>query len=741
MPGPYIHISAMRATAQALARGNFQPAASARIKPEWTGADTAELARIMQRHPNFASLGAIGPDLFFFLPDFRDQGPFPLSSALIGVLRVLEGLYDALDPYIEKYERYLGPITENAAEELSRLTGGLSESVGNIAGELSGILITALENFVVTRLDLFEFFSLGLNKGFDEQAFLWSDMLHYRRTGQFARELWNQAARFESQDQQDKARAYALGYMTHVGTDVTGHALVNAISGGPFRLHWQRHHLVENHMDAFRYLRDGTGPARGGQYPQLTESALYFDIAFRENDGAGVARPTYPSGNTLRENWTRRRLLDIDSELADPIAKLLYETITAVYYKDGAHPRILREDDGKPGEDLIASSYRLLFTFLKMTTVDGFAHEPPPPPELFPNLQFPTFNDPQASAPGAGDDDSSWWDDLLDFILSIVKILLYIVQVAVYLATLPWAILADIATYPLRLGLYYALELPLFHLLKSFRAVLVMSGYLLPMDDEITVGLITVGMPDAQAFAGVLNDVGNVLPGFDTPVLDLTPFRDRLYPRLHAEDDFKHPWQYPADRGVELAATFAGPHPRRANPDVLFQNVGPDPEIRDALESAATPQAADAVGPILRANRHLGDAVGFSSYLIWLNSRQNPQPGGAPVPLVDWNLDADRGYGYHTLDFARNLTAPGVDDPEGYKFQPPCTWPSQADPPYDEKYDPSVPLNIYFLHAGVRNPGCGVDVGTGILAALARGAVHDADSDNGGDNNSEKGTS
>ncbi|NHZ61960.1 hypothetical protein F1735_06530 [Massilia sp. CCM 8694] len=732
MPGPYIHISAMRATARALGNGSFRPAASARIDPAWSGADTAELARIMQRHPNFASLGAIGPDLFFFLPDFRDQGPFPLSSALIGVLRVLEGLYDALDPYIEKYERYLGPISENTAEELSRLTGGLSESVGNIAGELSAILITALENFVVTRLDLFEFFSLGLNKGFDEQAFLWSDMLHYRRTGQFARELWNQAARFESQDEQDKARAYALGYMTHIGTDVTGHALVNAISGGPFRLHWQRHHLVENHMDAFRYLRDGAGPARGGQYPQLTESALYFDIAFRENDGAGVTRPAYPSGNTLRENWTRRRLLDVDSELADPIARLLHETITAVYYKDGAHPRILREEDGKPGEDLIASCYRLLFAYLKMSTVDGFAHEPPPPPELFPNLQFPTFNDPQASAPGAGDDDGNWWDDLLDFILSIVKVLLYIVQVAVYLATLPWAILADIVTYPLRLGLYYALELPLFHLLKSFRAVLVMSGYLLPMDDEITVGLITVGLPDAQAFAGVLGDLGNVLPGFDTPVPDLAPFRDRAYPRRHPDDEFKHPWQYPAGQGVELAPTFAGPHPRRANPDVLFQNVGADPQIRDALESATTPQAADAVGPALRANRHLGDAVGFSSYLIWLNSRQSPQPGGgAVVPLVDWNLDADRGYGYHAWDFARSRTAEGVEDPEGFKFQPPCTWPSQAEPA--TLHNPSLPLNIYFLDAGVSNPGCGVDVGAGILAALARGAAREAGKDDGND--------
>jgi hypothetical protein len=26
--------------------------------------------------------------------------------------------------------------------------------------------------------------------------------------------------------------------------------------GGPFRTHWQRHHLVENHMDCYWYLLD-----------------------------------------------------------------------------------------------------------------------------------------------------------------------------------------------------------------------------------------------------------------------------------------------------------------------------------------------------------------------------------------------------------------------------------------------------------------------------------------------------
>jgi hypothetical protein len=75
----------------------------------------------------------------------------PISSVLVTVLNFLEDIYAALDPYISKWEQYLGPISEDTGEEISRLTGGLSETVSDITGELSSILITALENFVTSQ--------------------------------------------------------------------------------------------------------------------------------------------------------------------------------------------------------------------------------------------------------------------------------------------------------------------------------------------------------------------------------------------------------------------------------------------------------------------------------------------------------------------------------------------------------------------------------------------------------------
>jgi hypothetical protein len=696
-------------TALLFSRG-YSPPGSQRINPDWTGVDPRSLAMLMDAFPNFAKLGAIGPDLFFFLPDFRNQFGISVSSVLITVLNFLEELYEVLDPYIEKYERYLGPIEEDIAEELSRLTGGLSESVGNILGELLDILITKLEVLATEHIDFWEFFSLGLNKGYDEQAFLWSDMLHYRNTGQFARALWNNA-----QISEDPAlRAYALGYTTHVATDVTGHAFVNAISGGPFRLHWQRHHLVENHMDAHWYLNDPRSPRFGNNYPQLTESALYYDIAFQGEEGDPVPRPAYPMGNTLRENWERRRRLDIDSELDAPIADLLLKSMIDVFYQNGKHPEILQGNDGRPSADLIRTAYDLLFRFLKLTTLDGFSHEPPDPPDVFPNLDFPTLGNAFDDPPGDGD---NFWDDLLDFTLAAIAVLAYIVLVAVYLATLPWAILADIITFPLRLALWYAFERPLFQLLKTFRQVLVMTGYLLPMEDEIAESLIHLGNTTASGMSNTMDDMKDVFGGampMPEESEDKPTFRDPHYPHAHPPQEWRQPWSYPSPPPAlpdELPLTTAGPYPEEAGPSVLFDDRRPDPVIRDRFEEAATPAAADAVGREVTPHSHLGDVVGFSEYLLWLVSRDDPQPDGTKISLVDWNMDADRGYGYHCWDWNRHPLDdpqfPPQKDPEGEEYAQPCTWPPQADPPFS--WNPSRNLEIHWVGPGLEDPGCQSD--------------------------------
>ena len=96
----------------------------------------------------------------------------------------------------------------------------------------------------------------GLHR-FSEEAFYWSDIFHYRRTYQFPFVLFEHARNALAVAADDDARkdaearvAFAVGWMSHCATDVTGHPFTNAKCGGPYRDHWQRHHLV-------CYVRDG----------------------------------------------------------------------------------------------------------------------------------------------------------------------------------------------------------------------------------------------------------------------------------------------------------------------------------------------------------------------------------------------------------------------------------------------------------------------------------------------------
>jgi hypothetical protein len=725
MPGPYIHISAMRNAAEQLARGRYRPnrGKQDRIDPTWRGASMAELAEAIRNHPNFAALGAIGPDLFFFLPDFRDKDGIVLSSVLTKVLQFLEELNETFDPYITKWEKYIGPIAEDTSEELSRLTGGLSESVGNITGELGSILITALEDFVTKQHDWFGEFSLGLNQGFDEQLYFWSDMLHYRGTGQFGRTLWRNANATED----PRLSAYALGYITHLATDVTGHAFVNSIAGGPFRQHWQRHHLVENHCDAFWYLADGAAasPRTVDGYKQITESALYFDIAFGEDDQASaIPRPSFPSGNTLRENWVRKRVLDRDSELPSELADLLIQTMTDVFYKQGVkHPSILTTNDGRPSEEQVITAYDLLFRFLKISTVDGFSHEPPAPPPVFGNLQFPTPTDPGSdSSPanggggGGGGGSGFSWDDLLDFILAVVNEIAYVLAVVAYLLTLPWAIIADLLNYPWRYIMYLLLELPLFHMLKDFRAVLVLTGYLSPMEDELATSLVQIGTTSAESFDQVIAEMGDVFGAVGVAPLPAgqTRFVPPVYPTLNSnspadgDKEYHHPWAYPQTK-LEPNPTVVGPYAAGSEPSVLFANSQTDPDMCDLYETAASPEETELHSTQhLAPDRSLGDVVTFSEYMLWLTSRDDALWDDGTIRPTDWNLDADRGYAHKCWDWKRSTKAQGKFQQSNRRFNYfcPCSPPSQtnADGCFSFNWSNPSPLQCYYVEGP--DPGC-----------------------------------
>src|SRR2546430_11876401 len=88
----------------------------------------------------------------------------------------------------------------------------------------------------------FAFFEPRRQQDRPREEWFWADVLHYWRSGKFVENL---VARAKASGNPNLI-AYAYGYVSHYATDVVGHPYVNQVVGAPWRLYWQRHHLVEN---------------------------------------------------------------------------------------------------------------------------------------------------------------------------------------------------------------------------------------------------------------------------------------------------------------------------------------------------------------------------------------------------------------------------------------------------------------------------------------------------------------
>src|SRR6185312_11845197 len=87
------------------------------------------------------------------------------------------------------YNKTVKKFVDEVVTVLDDLTGGLIEEFTTAITNLAQAILQVVEMEVVTYADIFSWFSLKMRQGWDEQGFLWSDMLHYRRTSQMAANL------------------------------------------------------------------------------------------------------------------------------------------------------------------------------------------------------------------------------------------------------------------------------------------------------------------------------------------------------------------------------------------------------------------------------------------------------------------------------------------------------------------------------------------------------------------------
>ena len=598
MPGWYVHMQAARETAEELRSGAVPPGFPL------SAAEATALGDVCHTWRNYLALGALGPDLFYLLPDFADTRGCVIRQVVQWVLDV----WDVIDrEFISKWDNWIGPISTNASQLASQLTGGLSAQLAQILDELTAAVMSAFQGLLARMGDWFGVLTSGVPQGYGNDSFYWSDAFHYRRTYQFpfvlfaqAREALDNATTTSERHDAEARMAFAVGWMSHCATDVTGHPFTNAKTGGPYRDHWQRHHLVENHMDSQNYSAKNGGPC----YGEYGTSALHFWVAFRRrSDGPYAGRddgpaydyfsgfPTYDTSDGPTPAARRAAMFDLDS---GPLPAHLTDALLAAMarvHPDG--PKILTQDppysardaagqpDGRPNADAMAQMWDIAYTYLKMTGSDGLSPRRPTPPEVFTDHSFPT-------PPGGGygvdddptrgadvDDDDSF--NLLDLLLALFAWAAYLAEVALWLATVLPGLILDVTTFPAREVIYYALVVPAWNLFMLARRALVMAGFLMPKPEEVDAGLTTLGTADGTfSIASALDDPSGT--GSPLVVASEPSGRadagaafglDRAYPRNIVRDrpadvsdtdlvsalGLTSPLQYAGDGGVEQKAS------------------------------------------------------------------------------------------------------------------------------------------------------------------------------------------
>lgn len=453
MPGPFTHIYTARRVADFLRSdvtdefirpSDGQLRDEQKLLPELVAAlGRKKCAEVMDTWEKFTAVGAIGPDLFFFLQDYNkpwipcdeimlamnllyyldDNGyledPWDGILTILStevpdgwakILRFIVALRKIWRDFKEIYDETIGPIIDKVGEVIDDLGGNLLTALADAMTALKEGIIALAQKELLTEVDLFSWFSLKMRGGVDEQAFCWSDMTHYRRTSVIPARLVEKArGMMNSEDKLtrehgDQLLAFSMGWIAHAGTDVVAHSFVNEQCGGPFRTHWQRHHLIENHIDAWNYqcTKDGRLPQDsfiGWQpsYPSVADSALYFACQIPQNIDdlpadappsakQGDLRVQLPEGTDKSSQKQIDKLLETEGALPLWLAEAIAQTLIEVYAEpdeggDGKlqaslnegsvkHPRNLK---GQTFQDDLKSDTALLSKWLSLLDVDNIA--------------------------------------------------------------------------------------------------------------------------------------------------------------------------------------------------------------------------------------------------------------------------------------------------------------------------------------------------------------------------------
>ncbi|MDP2948138.1 MAG: zinc dependent phospholipase C family protein [Chloroflexota bacterium] len=598
MPGPIVHLIVER---------RYRPYLSG-----LGGVSGNKLAAIINADPcsPYLGFGSMGPDFLFF--SVKEYG-----NELAGLVNGIFKVYDAFEPLREFFETYVDPIADQIEDAVAAVDNalfkGLFQQLGATANLLSTTALTAVANLAVQNVDPFYFVYPKVQKGAPETEWYWFDTLHYRRTGDFSSQLWKLAGADAD------LQRYALGYATHIATDVIGHPFVNTIVGGPFRMHWRRHHLVENWIDAYarRFYPD----------PKATRKCLNL----------GTEDHYLPDAISGSYYY---RLVAFPGEKLPPKLKELFVQALKGVYSAVDHPPMLGPAD-------VDAAYRLwLRFFIRATEIGGVLPPTPvPPPGGAAAALINSYVNSLPAFPGGGGPPGGGGFNLANIFAALFAFAEWLLDVIA--ATSNWIVNNAVAILQLLFNealdfakwLIYQIQKAVWEIYDNLRFELVLAGLLFPEPrdlDKAPWGLALLNTDFVQLTGG--------------PAADFNK-----YPRKQvahsSTTNLTHHLRYPT---TPMEQPMAEPMPKPFHgmlPKAFISNIYPVNPVYDAvvaqLHSAKGPYPGIGAAPFTHEvdtntwmKHQLGNALTFSAQLI----AERLQQGKIP----NFNLDGDRGYAWKT---------------------------------------------------------------------------------------------
>jgi Zinc dependent phospholipase C len=686
MPGAGIHTTIIQRLAQ-LAQDQTSPVSKIPeitnflIDPDvnatWDGYATPEALQA-----RYANLGALGPDIFYLMLDYG------------GELQQFEDIVMAIAATFRCVGELSGKLSNLINSDLNDFTDGFWGDIQDTFGYLSGILVNGVLDVVVDEYNFWHFFLPMREVDSYQENWYWADFLHYVKTGCFTQKLLDNARALHKADPRSPTgfcmSAYALGYLSHYVADTAGHPYINRIVESPWRNHWQRHHLVENFMDACvwaRYHNKGTDPSAPGDEQNLdtiatqpgdhgTNTPAEYHYA-RINDLCNVGSlgidPILDRAISQVCNLIEKGLFELgvtkmptltapDDPIFNTWTEFVADTMWQTYPPDQEHPTRMGR---YPTPDDIAGAYGAYRLVLSLATEDDV--DRPQPPNILGDLEsilasmWNSITQDLGSIPppptvGGSLTLEGIWDAVKQYVQWLGQVAVAAVEALGDLVAGLIEAGTAVALDTIRAALFLLNSL-LYSIYHSVRMTLVMSAYGVPFIEDLTAmwgpldltTLWTLFDQDDPRYP--IEPVVSERDATSDSTHPFSPYKPYFKPRELAPVNVESPgitfnerlktWRTPIDMLESPGAV----------PGNMFSAEGPAPKATVPLPNPGGKTNLTELETFDGSQRYFGGVI---ANCITALQFAVPYLCDAPYPegtvLPDYNLDGDRGYAWPCWD-------------------------------------------------------------------------------------------